>query len=92
MRHPSQGKDWWAISFTDPLSSGNIDAVIENNSSQDSFEYEIIIDGMSVDHENIDVPKGSSASIVPDRTRREEEKVRIEVRDAKGDKKVIQKK
>lgn len=52
------GKNWWALSFSDPKSSDSSFA-IENHSDKNNFHWEIISGGDKIQEGDADIAKGA---------------------------------
>lgn len=78
-------KNWWILYFENPKDS-SLDFIIENHSDKNNFHWEVLVDDVSIDEENINIPKGEKEIVVTDEIK--DKKVIIRVSDGKDKKEI----
>ena len=58
----NEGKDWWALYFTEPKSD-SLNFVIENHSNENNFHWEISYGGDKIKKGNSNIKKGSALQL-----------------------------
>lgn len=59
---PNEGKNWWAIYFSNPKSN-DLTFTIENHSDNNNFKFEILSDKEKIKADEISIKKGETFSI-----------------------------
>lgn len=62
---PNVGKNWWAISFSDPTSQ-SLTFTIENHSNQTAFHWEVLSNNKKVRAGDETIGKGASQKVTLD--------------------------
>lgn len=61
----NDGKNWWALSFSEPKTE-NLDFAIENHSDQADFHWEVLIKDKKIQEGDEKIEKGQRKNIVVD--------------------------
>ena len=73
-----QSQNWWVVYFADPKDE-SLDFVIENNSDETNFHYEILSDKDKMKEEDIKIEKGVKKQIPANVSTAENKKITIKV-------------
>ena len=82
-------QNWWVVSFSNPKDN-SLDFVIENNSNDTAFQYEILEDKNSIKKDTVEIAKGTKKEIPVTIENTEDKKITIRV-SAGSDRKEIYK-
>ncbi len=59
------GKDWWILSFDEPMNEGNLTYTVENHSNNTEFRATITEGSTLLAEETFSLPKGQSKTLTP---------------------------
>ncbi len=59
------GKDWWILSFDEPMNEGSLTYTVENHSNNTEFRATITEGSTLLTEETFSLPKGQSKTLTP---------------------------
>lgn len=73
-----ESQNWWVIYFVSPKDD-SLNFMIENNSDQSNFHYEILADKDRIKEENVEIGKGEKKEIAVNAESADNNKIAIRV-------------
>lgn len=81
--NPDEGKSWWALYFSNPKSTNNLDFIIENHSETQEFSWKILEKNKILREGNERIEKGEKKEIKDEGNFKNRITIQVNVGDSK---------